>query len=192
MIEPPPGLPPLTPRPPIPDWVEVGDFTYIGGGTRFSRWLGSEKIVIGKYGSIADNVHFVVGGNHATDTVSTFPFDALFLHRSNPNRTYRTTRETRIGHDVWIGSDAYIRGGVNIGHGCIVGARAQVSKDTPPYAVLVGNPARIARYRFAPDIIERLLRLAWWHWPFEQVRSNVEWFYRPVPEFLDHFERIES
>jgi len=57
--------------------------------------------------------------------------------------------------------------------------------------VLVGNPARITRYRFVPDIIERLLRLAWWNWPDEKVRRNVEWFYRPILEFLDHFERME-
>ena len=58
-----------------------------------------------------------------------------------------------------------------------------------PYSVAVGNPARAIKFRFPSQQIERLLRLAWWDWPDEKVRSNVEWFYRPVQEFLNHFER---
>jgi acetyltransferase-like isoleucine patch superfamily enzyme len=181
-------LPPRTPRPPIPDFVEVGDFTYIGSGARFSGWLATEKIIIGKYCSIAANVHISVGGNHATSAVSTFPFDNLFLHHEHSTRTYRTTRHTVIGHDVWIGHDAYIGGGAIVGHGSVIGSRAVVRKEVPPYAVVIGNPATVIRYRFEASAIDRLLRLAWWDWTYDKVRANIDWFYRPVSEFLDHFE----
>ena len=178
----------LVNRPELPIFVEVGDHTYFGGSVNFRSWVSTEKIVIGSYCSIGSDVHFVVGGNHPTDTVSTFPFDNLFLGRENPSRSYRTTKDTNVGHDVWIGAGADIGSGVNIGHGCVVGAKAVVAKDMPPYSVVVGNPARVTRFRFARDQIERLLRLAWWHWPTEKIRNNVEWFYRPVSEFLDKFE----
>jgi acetyltransferase-like isoleucine patch superfamily enzyme len=70
-----------------------------------------------------------------------------------------------IGSDVWVGRDAVLLGGIAIGHGAIVGAYSVVAKDIPPYAVVVGNPAQILRYRFDPDTIARLLALRWWDWP---------------------------
>ena len=103
-------------------------------------------------------------------------------------RFYKGSAQTIIGHDVWIGVGAYIGAGVSVGHGCVVGAKAVVTKNTPPYSVVVGNPARIVKLRFSPSEIERLLRLEWWNWPDEKVRSSIEWFYRPISDFLDHFE----
>src|SRR5262245_39357531 len=90
--------PPTVPVPLVPDFVEVGEFTYMGPDVRFYRWIATEKIIIGKYGSIAGNVRFSAGGNHHTGTVSTYPFDNLFLNRPNPTRTYRATRPTIVGH----------------------------------------------------------------------------------------------
>ncbi len=98
------------------------------------------------------------------------------------------SRNTEIGSDVWLGYGAHIAGGVHIGHGAVVASRAAVFGDVPPYGVVVGNPARLTRYRFSESIVESLLRNAWWKWPDEVVRRNVEWFYRPVGEFVKQFD----
>jgi acetyltransferase-like isoleucine patch superfamily enzyme len=179
----------LGPDPWLPAYVEIGDHTYyMKGQVHFSAFIPGEKIRIGRYCSIAPEARFCVGGNHRTDTVSTYPFDNLWLARENPTRTYETTRDTEVGSDVWIGWGAHIGAGVKIGHGAVVASRAVVFTDVPPYAVVVGNPARVMRYRFSEPIVEALLRVAWWDWPSEVVRERVEWFYRPVAEFVAQFD----
>ena len=65
---------------------------------------------------------------------------------------------------------------------------AVVSGDVPPYAIMAGNPAQVVRYRFSKTTVERLQRLKWWDWPNDKIRANVEWFYPPIQESLDHFE----
>jgi acetyltransferase-like isoleucine patch superfamily enzyme len=70
-----------------------------------------------------------------------------------------------VGHDVWIGRNVVLLGGITIGHGAIIGAYSVVAKDIPPYAVVVGNPAQIKRYRFDKDTIAGLLTVQWWDWP---------------------------
>ncbi|WP_280177539.1 CatB-related O-acetyltransferase [Pseudohoeflea suaedae] len=69
---------------------------------------------------------------------------------------------TSIGNDVWIGYGAFIRSGVTVGDGAVIGGMANVIHDVPPYAIVVGNPARVVRYRFSEDIIELLLKTKWW------------------------------
>jgi len=180
---------PSSAEPSLPDYVAIGAHTYYDrNNVRFVGFVPGEKILIGKYCSIAYGVHICVGGNHATGTVSTYPFDNLLLDKPNPTRSYRTTRNTEIGNDVWLGYRAHVVGGVRIGHGAVVGSRAVVFGDVPPYAIVAGNPARLVRYRFSRPIVERLLRIAWWDWPDEMVRANVEWFYRPVREFVEQFD----
>jgi len=175
--------------PSLPDYVEIGAHTYyVPRETRFLGYIPGEKIIIGKYCSIALGVTIFVGGNHTTETVSTYPFDTWFLDRMNPTRSYKTTRNTEIGSDVWIGHGAHIAGGVHIGHGAVIASQAAVFTDVPPYGIAVGNPARVNRYRFGESMVERLLRIAWWDWPDDAVRSNVEWLYRPIAEFVKHFD----
>ena len=69
-----------------------------------------------------------------------------------------------IGHDVWIGLDAIVLSGVNIGNGAIVGASAVVSRDVPAYTIVAGNPARVIRQRFSDEDITILQALKWWYW----------------------------
>jgi virginiamycin A acetyltransferase len=78
-----------------------------------------------------------------------------------------------IGNDVWIGREAVIMPGVRIGDGAIIGARAQVTRDVPPYAVVVGNPGRVAKMRFPPETVEALLAIRWWDWEPERIGRNV-------------------
>ncbi len=178
---------------PIPDYVEIGAHTYFDADNiRFLGFIPGEKIVIGKYCSIAYGVNIFVGGHHTTETISTYPFDNLMLGRENPTRTYKSSRNTEIGSDVWLGQNSHIQGGVRIGHGAVVGSRSVVFGDIPPYCIVAGNPARPVRYRFSRVVVTRLLRIAWWDWPDDAVRANVEWFYRPVTEFVEHFDPIEG
>ena len=79
-------------------------------------------------------------------------------------------------------------GGVRIGHGAVIASRAVVFTDVAPFAVAVGNPARVMRFRFNEMIVERLLRIAWWDWPDEVVRERLERFFHPVVEFVEHFD----
>jgi virginiamycin A acetyltransferase len=77
-----------------------------------------------------------------------------------------------IGHGVWIGDSVTILPNVSIGNGAVIGAASVVTKDVPDYAIAVGNPCRVIRYRFSPDVLGLLTRVEWWHWPLEKVRAN--------------------
>lgn len=79
-----------------------------------------------------------------------------------------------IGNDVWIGYEAVVMAGVTIGNGAIIGARAVVTKDVPPYTIVGGVPAREIRRRFSDDVIARLLELKWWDWPAERIQRNIK------------------
>ena len=140
----------------------VGAYSYGRPKVRFPE-TGS-RLTIGRYCSIADRVEILLGGNHRTDWATTYPFTALpgLWPSAAAVRDYHASRgDVVIGHDVWLGSGAVVLSGVTVGHGAVVGARAVVSRDVPPYAVVVGNPARVVRYRFDPGTIETLLATAW-------------------------------
>ena len=168
--------------------VEIGVGTYYDPTMRFVTWIPQEKIIIGKFCSVAADVIICTGGNHRPELPSVWPFENLMLQKPNPTRTYKTTRDTTIGNDVWIGHGAFISGGSQIGSGAVIGARAVVFEDIPPYAVVVGNPAKIVRYRFSQKTIERMLRIAWWDWPLETIQARIEWFYKPIGEFVAGFD----
>lgn len=174
----------------LPPYVEMGAHTYAMSNVRFLSWADGEKIVIGKFCSIAGDVEIHVGGDHNMDVASTFPFDVLLQNTKPPSRSYRTSAPTVIGHDVWIGRGAFIGAGSNIGPGSIIGAKTAVRKTIPPYSIVVGNPGQIIRRRFSDDIVERLLQLAWWEWPDAKIKDNLDWFYAPIGDFLQHFESV--
>ena len=170
-----------------PPYVEVGNGTYFGDDVRFLTWTAEEQIHIGSFCSFASKISIFTGGGHSTATVSTYPFEGM-IGCNDPTRSYRTTRDTRIGNDVWVGDGAVIMGGVHIGHGAIIAAYSVVGRDVPPYAVMAGNPAEILRYRFSKPTVEALLRIAWWDWSADTIRSRLEWFFKPVNEFIRQFE----
>lgn len=139
----------------------IGDHTY--GVPKFHE-TGMAKFSIGKYCSLADGLKIALG-NHRTDTFTTYPFKALgrFWQNVPPDtEDHHTKGDVTIGSDVWIGTDVFIGSGVTIGSGAVIGAKSVIARDVPPYAIVAGNPGRILRYRFEPDRIAELLRLAWW------------------------------
>lgn len=97
-------------------------------------------------------------------------------------RAHRQSRVVDIGHDVWVGHGAVIMPGVAIGHGAVIGAGAIVTKDVKPYAIAAGAPAKFLRWRFAPDISERMMALAWWDWDHDRLAAAVDDMRKLTPE----------
>ena len=97
----------------------------------------------------------------------------------------RENQTTYIGHDAWIGRGAVIQPGTSIGIGAIVGDKAVVTKDVPPYAIVVGVPAKVIKYRFSDDEIEALRRISWWDWSFETIKNRIDDFQLNIAEFIE-------
>ena len=94
--------------------------------------------------------------------------------------------QTIIGNDVWISRGAHIMSGVFIGNGAVIGAHTVVAKNVPPYAIVVGNPARIIKYRFDPETIRKLQAIRWWNWSLEKIHEHLPYMNYPE-EFADQF-----
>jgi acetyltransferase-like isoleucine patch superfamily enzyme len=169
----------------LPEHVVVGRHSYGLSARNLVRPSAAAPITIGSFCSIGPEVLIFGQADHPTHLPSTYPFRTLLLDPAAGNRDAVTRGGVAIGGDVWIGARATILSGVTIGHGAIVGAGAVVTRDVPPYAVAVGNPARVARHRFAPDIVARLLALRWWEWPDERIRALEDAFYGPIEAFLE-------
>jgi acetyltransferase-like isoleucine patch superfamily enzyme len=151
--------------------VEIGAFTGVYGSSL-------NRCTIGRYCSIAPDV--VIGPNeHPIDWLSTsiiaempgtHDWDAFIdpartdFFRANALPFEGNAKRTVIGNDVWLGNGVFVRSGVTIGDGAVIGARSVVVADIPPYAIAVGNPARVKRMRFDDKTIERLQRLRWWRY----------------------------
>lgn len=141
--------------------VEIGDFSY---GPCFRPGFFPPQVRIGKYTSIAAGVR-VVNENHPIDDISTHPY----FYPSHSGRNLLT-----IGHDVWIGYNAIILPGCQeVGTGAVIGAGAVVTRNIPPFAIVAGNPAKILRYRFEPDVVEKLIASAWWNDDINDVAQEI-------------------
>lgn len=152
--------------------IERGKWTY--GEPFVIDWEEGTKVKIGKYCSIAGGVTILLGGNHRTDWVTTFPFSVYWHKVAGHIQGHLTTKgNVIIGNDVWIGWGAMILSGVTIGDGAVIGANALVTKNVPPYAIVGGNPAKIIKYRFDEDTINKLLAIAWWDWSEDKIASAL-------------------
>lgn len=153
---------------------DIGDHTY--GLPRIMRWDDKTKLHIGKFCSIAEDVTIILGGNHRSDWVTTYPFNVINLFFPNAvgiEGHPATKGDITIGNDVWIGNGATILSGITIGDGAIIGARAVVASDVPPYSIVVGNPAQVIRKRFDDESIQALLKIKWWNWDEEKINREV-------------------
>lgn len=140
-------------------------------------------ISIGSFCSLADDVHILSGiSNHWTDRAATKNPAVLFPGYRGLNTP--PAGPMVIGSDVWIGRGTIVLPGVNIGHGAVVGAGAVVTRDVAPYAIVAGNPARLIRHRFSPEIIEALLAIRWWDWPDEKIQAYRDEFLGPIEVFV--------
>ena len=141
--------------------------------------INHDKLKIGKFCSIACGAKFLFNSaNHTLKSLSTYPFPIFFeewgLDVKEITSAWDHKGDIVIGNDVWIGYEAVIMAGVTVGDGAIIGTRAVVTKDVPPYTIVGGVPARQIRKRFSEEIISELLRLKWWDWPMEKIAQNME------------------
>lgn len=134
------------------------------------------RLHIGRFCSIGPNVTIALG-NHRTDLVTTYPFKAiakitgggLWGEALGCADDHATRGDVVLGDEVWLGAGCLILSGVTIGSGAVVGAGSVIRRDVSPYAIVTGDPAVVARYRFDERTIERLLELNWWSWSDEQI-----------------------
>lgn len=147
---------------------------------------------MGKYCSVASGVTVLLQGEHRADWITTYPFSLFDPRHAHISGHPRAKGDVVIGNDVWLGREAMIMSGVNIGDGAIVAGRAVVVADVPPYAIVGGNPAKFIRTRFSEDVIERLLQIRWWDWPEERLAASMPLMLsNDIGAFLDAAERGE-
>jgi len=166
------------------------DYAYAGSHCIF------QNVVVGKFSNIAAYVR--IG---ATDHPMNRPTLHHFTYRSEmygfgENDTeffaHRESRVATIGHDTWIGHGAMIKSGIHIANGAVVGQGAVVTKDVPHYAIVVGNPAKIIRHRFNPEIIEKLETIKWWDWSHEKIKDNFTDFRGDIEDFIQKHGQKEA
>lgn len=169
--------------------IEVGDFTvyndFVNDPRDFEKKnvlyhypINHDRLIIGKFCSIACGAKFLFNcANHTLKSLSTYTFPLFFeewnLQKSDVASAWDNKGDIVIGHDVWIGYEAVIMGGVTIGNGAIIGARAVVTKDVEPYSIVGGVPAKEIRKRFTPEVIKRLQELQWWNWPTDKIQKSI-------------------
>ncbi|MDQ8953468.1 CatB-related O-acetyltransferase [Acinetobacter rudis] len=158
--------------------------------------------IVGRYCSIAKNVS-VIGVRHPYEWVTTssstydkyFIIFKKFIQDNNQNtRHFKLPNPSRnhgliIGNDVWIGAGAVLKRDLIIGDGAVIAANSVITKDVPPYAIVGGNPAKVIKYRFDEETINKLISLKWWEYAFTDIQSldvsNIE-------EFILNFESISA
>lgn len=167
---------------------KIGQGTY--GDLTVMPWNAGTTLTIGSYTSVAAGAKVFLGGEHRIDWVTTYPFNVLWPASRHITGHPKTKGNVVIGNDVWIGTEALILSGVTIGDGAVIGARAVVARDVPPYAVVAGNPAKVIKYRFDESVISRLLTIQWWNWTKNEIeRAMPDILSTQIENFLEKAER---
>jgi acetyltransferase-like isoleucine patch superfamily enzyme len=154
----------------------IGAHTYIRSGCHFTAFQ-----EIGRFCSIGPSLR-CGDPNHPLNLVSTHPF--AYQHRPPDDAVRKIKDPPKIGHDVWIGSNVIILSGVNIATGAVIAAGAVVSKDIAPYEIVGGVPARHIRFRFSPEIIEKLLATQWWDY---EPKALLNFDFSNPEAFIEQF-----
>lgn len=169
--------------------IEVGEYTIYNdfvhdprdfekNNVLYHYPVNGDRLKIGKFCAIACGARFLfTSGNHALRSLSTYTFPIFFeewgLDAKNIREAWDNKGDITVGNDVWIGYEAVILSGVTIGDGAIIGARAVVTKNVPPYTIVGGVPARPIRRRFDEATVQRLSALRWWDWDAEKIRRAL-------------------
>ncbi|HBH11988.1 MAG TPA: chloramphenicol acetyltransferase [Clostridiales bacterium] len=178
-------------------WCEVGPFSLLQN-TTFDDYSYSgsncifQNVKIGKFSNIAAYVR-IGATDHPMDRPSLHHFtyrSKMYEFGEDDSEFFkkRVSRTTFIGHDTWIGHGSLIKPGIHIGNGSVVGQGSVITKDIPAYAVVAGNPGRIIKYRFEPEIIEALQRIKWWNWSDQKIKDRYKDFRGNVYDFIEKFD----
>lgn len=164
-----------------------GDYS-IGVPTIKAYAYDPSKLSIGRFSSLSETSVVMIGGEHAVDRITTFPHRIQWgLPGAGEDGIPVQRGDTVIGSDVWLCQRSFVRGGVTIGHGAIVGAGTIVTRDVPAFAIVAGNPARIVRYRYSEEEIAALLEIRWWDWSRAEVLEAVPHLQdRSVAAFIEY------
>ncbi len=170
--------------------IMVGEYTmyydFVNDPTLFEKnnvlyhySINHDKLIIGKFCSIACGAHFLFNSaNHTLHSLSTYPFPLFYeewgLEQEHVTDSWDNKGDIVIGNDVWIGYEAVILAGVTIRDGAIIGTRAVVTKDVPPYSIVGGVPAKVIRKRYADNVIFELLNIKWWDWDKQKIARNIK------------------
>ncbi|MEO0506208.1 MAG: CatB-related O-acetyltransferase [Cyanobacteria bacterium J06632_19] len=152
----------------------IGDYTSIGRNTTIIN------ADLGKYCSISWNV--TIGATqHPFNRISTHAFS--YIKRFGfVNRDERFVLKTKVGSDVWFGANCIVMPGITIGHGAVIGAGAIVTKDVPDYAIVVGSPAKVIRFRFDEEIKDKLLESKWWDLEHNVIKDHIGLWHEKLNE----------
>lgn len=142
--------------------AQIGNYNYIGPYAMINN------AIIGNYCSIAPSVK-IGQGEHSIQYITTFNIISKKLINFNLHHS-----PSIIGNDVWIGANAVVLQGVKIGHGAVIGANAVVTKDIPDFAIAVGVPAKIKKYRFSPEKIKLISDTQWWDYDIENAEEIIK------------------
>lgn len=145
----------------IMDNVIILDNVRIGVGTSINTNTRIDSAVIGNYCSIGSDCH-IGGGQHDITAMSTSQLLPQLSNKISHSNEHPWLQPPVIGHDVWLAAKVIVLQGVTIGNGAVIGAGSVVTKDIPPYAIAVGNPAKVIKYRFSSEKIAQLSELSWW------------------------------
>ncbi len=161
--------------------VSAGQGTY--GELFVLNHNSGRRLSIGDFCSIGPNVVFVLNSDHRTDFVSTFPFKVKYINAGLSESVSKG--DIVIDSDVWIGYGAIILSGVHIGQGAVVAAGSVVTKDVDPYSIVAGNPAKVIKHRFRPEVVENLMKIDYSKFNADFVRTHLDELYSPVESLHD-------
>ena len=169
--------------------IQIGDYTiyndfvhdpreFLKNNVLYHYPINKDRLIIGKFCSIACGAKFLFNSaNHKMASLSTYTFPLFFeewgLEKENVAQAWDQKGDIIIGNDVWIGYEAVVLSGVTIGDGAVIGCRAVVTKDIPPYTIVGGVPAKPIRKRFDEETIKELQKIKWWDWPEEKIAGKI-------------------
>lgn len=163
--------------------VSVGKYSYGELNVQSLYVQESEGLSIGNIVSIAPGAWFILGNNHQTQTITTYPLWSRFIEYNPIDATSKGP--IIVEDEVWIGTNALILSGVKIGKGAIVAAGAVVTKDVPNYAIVGGNPAKVIKYRFPSEVIEALNKVNLLDYSIEKLKANIQTIYQKIETIED-------
>jgi acetyltransferase-like isoleucine patch superfamily enzyme len=155
--------------------MSYGKYTYGNPIIHFNNPCA--KLIIGNFCSIASNVNIYLGGNHRTDWVTTYPFGHIhnnIFNKFDGKGHPASKGSVIIGNDVWIGANVTIMSGITIGDGAVIANNSHVVKNVDPYSLVGGNPAKLIKYRFTKEQIDKLLEIKWWYWDDNKINNHIK------------------